>query len=711
MSDLDGAELSELLQAQQAQPVGAQAKGKKRYTPPKADKNTFDTQEEFIDSLVAIPITSVEEHNRRCAHCWKNYGESDPGAENAENPVKFRCGHVFGETCMREVFKLPTVVKIELRSLSFEPESRGRDLAMGLEMFLDHQINLDKPNDSSIDPGSIPMNDHFVTLLNTIEKPQKLVSASRVLGPWYSLIQQVVYSHHQLLQVHLLENGLVYDVGGPEPVSSFSSIDNYPPHYPPHYIPSFSSYNHPPIFSGPTPSLDDEIKTLIFQDVETKGPGHETALYDILYEHDLQWQSASSSFSTTSKPSKHSTVAAPATNIPSPKPSKSGSSPPKSDSLPVNLPTDVSASNPFHSTHHASETSLPSASISTSAFSALSTVPAVATASSELSTCFPPILSAAAATGHVSEPSTDVPKEHGDSIFAAGQGNDLQVAKSPSKPIAELYSLAWEYLQSKAPHALPLKTLSELTDMAKTALTAKAEENRKKIEAAKKRAAQAEGECCAPVPIHFNPGVRHEDDAGFAKHNFALINSLVERDIRRKAKFEIIAIALAKVVEEYRKYDLKNTQLPAPSPPPLKKLKVELLTKAQPQTHHILHAGATLHEKDLGTAHYNIPQPYDGMGVDHDDDSGAEAGTEGEADSDDPEQHVKDSYRMVVLVRSLCMSCCFPGEARTAALKQFGDPPMSIGWKDVKSAPDCCPLCKKILFKKSRWQGWTRVEV
>jgi hypothetical protein len=61
MSDLDEAELSELLQAQQAQQAGSLAKGKKRYTPPKADENTFETQEEFINSLVAIPITSVEE--------------------------------------------------------------------------------------------------------------------------------------------------------------------------------------------------------------------------------------------------------------------------------------------------------------------------------------------------------------------------------------------------------------------------------------------------------------------------------------------------------------------------------------------------------------------------------------------------------------------------------------------------------------------------
>ncbi|KAF2702750.1 hypothetical protein K504DRAFT_363199, partial [Pleomassaria siparia CBS 279.74] len=110
--------------------------GKKRYSPPRPDADTFDSQEEFVNSLVSIPIAEVEEYNRKCPHCWKRYGESDQGADNAENPVKFRCGHVFGEKCMKDVFRLPTAVKVDLCPISFESGSRGADLGARLDQFL-----------------------------------------------------------------------------------------------------------------------------------------------------------------------------------------------------------------------------------------------------------------------------------------------------------------------------------------------------------------------------------------------------------------------------------------------------------------------------------------------------------------------------------------------------------------------------------------------
>lgn len=71
-------------------------KGKKRYVAPKADEKAFKTQKEFLDSLKVVPRESLADYNRKCAHCWKFYGESDPGLQNAEEPVKFRCGHAFG---------------------------------------------------------------------------------------------------------------------------------------------------------------------------------------------------------------------------------------------------------------------------------------------------------------------------------------------------------------------------------------------------------------------------------------------------------------------------------------------------------------------------------------------------------------------------------------------------------------------------------------
>lgn len=106
----------------------ASLKGKKKYTPPMPDENTFDTQEEFVKSLVPVPISSIPEVDRKCPHCWKRFGETDPGYDNAEDPVKFRCGHAFGEKCMKEVFRLPIPVKVELHPLSFGSGSRGAKL-------------------------------------------------------------------------------------------------------------------------------------------------------------------------------------------------------------------------------------------------------------------------------------------------------------------------------------------------------------------------------------------------------------------------------------------------------------------------------------------------------------------------------------------------------------------------------------------------------
>jgi hypothetical protein len=109
---------------------------KARYRGPRADKDTFETQEEFLNSLETIPIESVE--HRRCPHCWKDYGESDPGFDNAEAPVKLRCSHVFGEKCLRDLFGLPERVKVDMVPLSYAPGSNGADLGQRLSKWVSH---------------------------------------------------------------------------------------------------------------------------------------------------------------------------------------------------------------------------------------------------------------------------------------------------------------------------------------------------------------------------------------------------------------------------------------------------------------------------------------------------------------------------------------------------------------------------------------------
>jgi hypothetical protein len=109
---------------------------RRRYQPPRPDVYTFATQEKFFESLHPVSIESVPEKNRKCAHCWKCYGESDPGLDNAELPVKFRCGHVFGEKCMKHLFALPEVVRFDFEKLSFGPGSRGAALGAVLHAYL-----------------------------------------------------------------------------------------------------------------------------------------------------------------------------------------------------------------------------------------------------------------------------------------------------------------------------------------------------------------------------------------------------------------------------------------------------------------------------------------------------------------------------------------------------------------------------------------------
>jgi hypothetical protein len=109
---------------------------KKVYRGPQADAATFATQQEFLDSLVPVPVESVDENSRTCAHCWRSYGESTPGEDDAEAPVRFRCNHVFGEQCMRSLFGIREPVRVDLTPLSFAPGSRGADLGKRLSAYV-----------------------------------------------------------------------------------------------------------------------------------------------------------------------------------------------------------------------------------------------------------------------------------------------------------------------------------------------------------------------------------------------------------------------------------------------------------------------------------------------------------------------------------------------------------------------------------------------
>jgi hypothetical protein len=108
-----------------------------RYAPPQPDADTFATQQAFLNHLMPVPIESVDEDSKKCAICWKPYGEAaDPGFDNSEQPVRLKCKHTFGDKCMLATFAVPGTSTITLETLAFGPGSRGYQLGKRLHSYL-----------------------------------------------------------------------------------------------------------------------------------------------------------------------------------------------------------------------------------------------------------------------------------------------------------------------------------------------------------------------------------------------------------------------------------------------------------------------------------------------------------------------------------------------------------------------------------------------
>ncbi|KAH3972243.1 hypothetical protein HBH61_001420 [Parastagonospora nodorum] len=98
----------------------------RRYSAPKADRDTFDSQQAFLDSLQPIEIEDVGEDEQKCPLCWKQFGEGpDPGHDNFERPVRLRCNHVYGDRCLADLFRLPETSRVKLHPLRFFPGDKG----------------------------------------------------------------------------------------------------------------------------------------------------------------------------------------------------------------------------------------------------------------------------------------------------------------------------------------------------------------------------------------------------------------------------------------------------------------------------------------------------------------------------------------------------------------------------------------------------------
>jgi hypothetical protein len=197
-------------------------KGKKRrYQPPQPDENTFATQQLFFESLQPCSIDDVAVHNLRCAHCWKRYGETDPGFDNAEQPVLLPCGHSFGLKCMQELFALPDIIKEDLIPLEFGPRSMGVRLAKSLEQHVGISTEAEYPQLV----GQLLAGMYMGT--GNIEMDRD----------WGMLLSNISPKLH-ILTIQLYENAIVYDTHESCNHTSFNAFSfgtapgDIQPHYP-----------------------------------------------------------------------------------------------------------------------------------------------------------------------------------------------------------------------------------------------------------------------------------------------------------------------------------------------------------------------------------------------------------------------------------------------------------------------------------------------
>lgn len=130
---------------------------RRAYRAPQADENTFATQQMFLDSLVPISMDSVDANSRKCAHCWRSYGEPNPGEDDAEEPVQFKCNHVFGEQCMRSLFAVRDPVRVNLKPLSFATGSKGADLGGRLSAYVSFSMHASGVALANICYRSVPL--------------------------------------------------------------------------------------------------------------------------------------------------------------------------------------------------------------------------------------------------------------------------------------------------------------------------------------------------------------------------------------------------------------------------------------------------------------------------------------------------------------------------------------------------------------------------
>jgi hypothetical protein len=191
----------------------------KRYSPPKADANTFETQEAFLESLEPMKIEDVEEDNRKCPICWKLFGEDpDPGFDNSEVPVQLRCKHIFGDKCLNSVFAVRKGCGITLQPLQFSPGRKGCLLGeMLLRYHQQHGSNF---------RSEVEMFENLLQHQRHHSGEQRYFDVY-----WAGIIHMILHQHPNLLNITFMENAVIMDHYVKNPPKNTVKPEPIPPQY------------------------------------------------------------------------------------------------------------------------------------------------------------------------------------------------------------------------------------------------------------------------------------------------------------------------------------------------------------------------------------------------------------------------------------------------------------------------------------------------
>lgn len=186
----------------------------------------------------------------------------------------------------------------------------------------------------------------------------------------------------------------------------------------------------------------------------------------------------------------------------------------------------------------------------------------------------------------------------------------------------------------------------------------------------------------------------------------------------RKELIAHFAIALKEIYEAYER-SIYDQALAAGQPPPIKKLRLASSNAkpvtpkkpgvvdtpytdfAQSRAADVINITAVVHMRDEDIKGYEVPQPFNfGSGpVGNDDDD------EDEVDGDGVEGGINPANKIYFLSRTRCSSCPLPKTTSTG----FSALPEFITWSDSKKVTDDCPLCRKVLFRKTEQHDVRRI--